>query len=74
MGATLGDAAVLYDQDLVGVPDRAQAVGDHDARAPGQELPERLLNRRFGAGVYVARRLVQDEDARVGEHDAGEGD
>src|ERR687886_2227537 len=49
-------------------------MSDHDARAPSQKPFERLLDHRFRAGVYVARSLVQYEDARVGEHGAGEGE
>src|SRR3712207_8074174 len=33
-----------------------------------------LLDQYLGAGVYVARRLVQDEDARVCQHRPSERD
>src|SRR5215211_7295903 len=33
MAAALRDVAILYDEDEVGVPDSAQAVGDDDARS-----------------------------------------
>src|ERR687885_2054719 len=49
-------------------------MSDHDARTPSQKPFERLLDHRFRAGVYVARSLVQDENARIGEHGAGEGE
>src|ERR687886_773503 len=49
-------------------------MSDHDARASSQKPFERFLDHRFRAGVYVARSLVQDENARVGEHGAGEGE
>src|SRR3712207_7296798 len=66
VGAALDDAPVPDREDQVGVPDRAQAVRDHDARPSLQEPGERLLYHLLRPGVYVARRLVQYEDARVG--------
>src|SRR5258705_149661 len=38
------------------------------------EPPERMLDLALGADVDRARRLVEDEDARVREQRAGEGD
>src|SRR5215213_7491584 len=63
--AALRDAASLYNEDQVGVPDSAQAVGDDDARPALQQRGQGSLDDRLRARVYVARRLVQDEDARV---------
>ena len=68
----LGDPAVLHDQDLVGVADRAEAVGGHHARVPGQKLLEGYPDGGLRAGVYDARRLV--EDGGVRKHGAGEGE
>ncbi len=49
-------------------------MGDHDAGSPSEQGGEGGLDRRLGAGVDPAGRLVQDQDARVGEHGAGEGE
>ena len=62
------------DQDQVRVPDGAQPVGDDDAGPALEQGREGRLDDRLGARVYVARRLVQDEDARVGQHRPGEGE
>ncbi len=45
MRAALDDPAVLEHQDQVGVADRAQAVGDHDAGAAGEQRRQRGLDR-----------------------------
>ena len=53
----LGVRASLYDltavdyQDQVGREDGAEAVGDHEAGAPGHHPFERLLDQRFGFAV-----------------------
>src|SRR5438128_12614214 len=70
--AALDDLARLDHQDQVGVADRAQAMRDDDAGASAQEPAERCLDPLLGAGVDAARRLVEDQDARVGEHRARE--
>src|SRR3954470_9388370 len=72
--AALDDAAGVDDEDQVGVADRAQAMGDDDAGAPGEQRAERALDDALGARVDVGGRLVEDEDARIGEHRARERD
>ena len=44
VGAAFYDAAGIEDQHFVGGADRGQAVGDHERRAAGQELPQGLLD------------------------------
>ena len=74
MRALLDDPAVLEHDDQVGVADRREAVGD-DERGPAvQEAAERPLDLLLGADVDRARRLVEDQDPRVGEQGAREGD
>ena len=65
MGAAFGDAALVEDEDLVGVDDGRQAVGDDDGRAAGGDVAQGLLDRRLGAAVERAGRLVEDQDRRV---------
>ena len=60
--ASLDDAALVEDQDLVGVADRGQAVGDHQGRPAGQRDRQRSLDRRLAFAVEVGCRLVQDHD------------
>src|SRR5919106_410174 len=63
----LHDAAVLEDDDQVGSPDGGQAVGD-DERGPAREEPPQCeLDAPLRADVHARGRLVEHEDARVGE-------
>ena len=64
MGAPLDDAALVEHEDLVGGLDGRQAVGDHERRAPGQRLGQRLLDEQLGLGVEVGGGLVEDDDGR----------
>ena len=72
MGAVLDDPPGLDDEDLVGRPDRGQPVGDDDGRATGERLAQRLLDGRLGGRVEVRGGLVEDDDARPGEQQAGD--
>jgi hypothetical protein len=65
---------VLHHQDLVGTPDRRQAVGDDDRGAAAQQPVERTLDENLRRAVDVRRRLVEDENARVGEEGARDRD
>ena len=61
MFAAFDDFAVAEDEDFVGFADGAQAVGDDDGRAAFGEL--------FEGGCFV-----EDEDGRVDDEGAGEGE
>ena len=72
--ALLDDPAVLEHDDQVGVADRREAMSDHERRAAGEQPPERALDLPLGADVDRRRRLVEDQDPRVGEERARERD
>ena len=55
VGAALGDLALVEDDDLVGVADRRQAVGDDERRAALGELLQRLADGALGGDVQRAR-------------------
>jgi len=55
------------------VDDRGQAVRDGDGCAPGPRSRQGGLDGRLGRRVQRARRLVQQQDARVGEQGPGDG-
>ena len=74
MRAALDDAAPLQDEDLVGVPDGAQALGDDEGGPPGHQGAQRLLDLLLGLGVDARGGVVQDQDARVEEERAGDRD
>ena len=70
MRSPLDNPPPVQHQDLVGCQDRAQPVGDHQARPPGHHPPQRFLDQRFRLAVEVAGGFVQHQDARVFENDA----
>lgn len=74
MRATLGDASGVDDEDLVGVTDGGQAVGDDDDRPSGRQLGQGPVNVSFGGGIGLSGGLVQDEDRGVLEVGARQGD
>ena len=73
MGSALGDPPVVEDEDAVGVADGAQAVRDEEARARAHDALERALHDRLALGVERARRLVEDQDPRVLQQRARDG-
>ena len=66
------DASVVEDDDLVGVHDRGEPVGDHDRRAAGEGLGQGLLDERLGFGVEVAGGLGEDDDVGGLEQQSGD--
>src|SRR6185437_6021535 len=74
MVAALHDAALVEHQDLVGADHRRQAVRDHQRRAVRAQLVEIGLDLLLGLGVERRGRLVEDEDVRRLQDDAGDGD
>ena len=74
MGTAFDDAAVFHDQDLIGVADGAQAVGDDEAGAPVHQGGEGALDAGLGDRIDRAGGFVEHEDAWVGEHGADEAD
>ena len=69
-----GDRAVLEHDDLVGQRDRRQAVGDDERRAARHHLAQRELDLLLGRGVDRRGRVVEDQDARVGQQRARDRD
>ena len=71
--ALLDDVPAVENGDSTRTADRRQSVGDHDRGAPGEQPPEPLLDPRLGVDVDVRRRLVEDQDPRVGDRGPREG-
>jgi len=71
--APLDDAMIIDHQDLVGVADGAQPVGDDQAGAVCHKRTQALLDKQLGARIHRAGGLVQDEDARVLEDGPSDG-
>lgn len=67
MRAALHDFSVVHRHNFIRVPDCAQAVGDDNYGAipgDGAHVPLYYL---FGFKVEGTGRLVEDQDARVGQ-------
>ena len=65
MAAALDDAAVVDDEDAVGIGDCGQAMGDDQRGAAGRELGERLLDRPLRLRIERRGRLVEDVGSSV---------
>ena len=70
MRTLFNDVAVAHNEDDIALFDRRQAVGDNKARPAAHHLGKRLLNAYLGEGVDRGSRLVQNQNARVGQHRA----
>jgi hypothetical protein len=58
----LDDSAVGHDDDVVGVLDGVEAVGDDDGRAALGGDVEGFLDDSFGFAVECGCRFVEEED------------
>src|SRR6185295_5822706 len=74
VGAALDDLSSFEDEDLVGAADGREAVGDDERSAAAAEGAEAVLDLGFALAVEARRRLVEDQDGRVGQDRAGDGD
>ena len=74
MGAALHDAAGVEHDDLVGVAHRGQPVRDDQHRAVPHQPLDGLLHQPLRLGVERAGGLVENQDRRIAEQRAGDGD
>ena len=74
MVAALDDAAAINDEDAVGIGDGGEAMRDDQRRAPGRKLGQRLLDRPLRLRIQRRGRLVEDQDRRVLQEDASNGE
>ena len=66
------EASVVDHSDAIGPTHRAEPVCHHDDGATLHEPFERLFHHGLGAGVEVARRLVEHQHRRVDQRGAGQ--
>ena len=74
MRAFLDDVALVHDDQPVHRRDGRQPVRDGDHGLAFHQPVEVLLDRRLDLRIERRRRLVEDQDRRVLQHDAGDGD
>jgi hypothetical protein len=72
--AALADPAAVNDQDLVGLLDGGQPVGDDQRGPAGQGRGERMLDGDLRLGVEMRGGLVEQHDGRSLEQQPGQGD
>src|ERR687897_2833307 len=72
--AALDDLSMLEDENLIGAADRGQPVRDHERRPSMAQAAEAVLNHRLALAVEAGGRLVEDQDGRVSEDCARDGD
>ena len=72
--AALHDLAVLEDENLLGASDRGETVGDDEGGPAAAQGFQPVLDECFTFAVQAGRRFVENEDGRVGENGAGDGD
>ena len=74
MRPRFGDLAGLDGDDAVALPHRRQAVGDDDHGAPLRDARQVILDDLFAFGVQRRGRFVEDQDTRIVDQRAGNGD
>ena len=74
MGATLFDDTVVEDEDAIGTANGGEAVGDGEDGAVLHQVVDRALHLLLGDGVEGAGGFVEDEDGRIAQDGAGDGD
>ena len=68
------NAPGLHHQDTVGPAHRGQAMRHHQRGAAARGGRQGLLHRLFALGIERAGRLIEQQDGRVAQDGAGDGD
>ena len=74
VGAVVDHASLVDDHDPAREAQRRAPVRDHHGRAVRHDLAQRRVDLLLGGCVHRRRRVVEHEDARVGEHRARDRD
>ena len=65
MRALFAKAAFVKDENARSVLNGAQAMGDDERSASGEQAVERFANLQFGFGVYARSGFIQNQEARI---------
>ena len=68
------DSSGIHHANDVGVEDRREAVGDRQRGAVLDELGDRLVDAALAVRVDLRGRLVEDQNRRIAQDRAGDGD
>src|SRR2546430_7469114 len=72
MRPPLNNFSALEHQNLMRVADRGKPMGDDEAGPALKKLLQRALDDGLGVRVNGARRFIEDQNARPGDHRANE--
>src|SRR5215218_2405345 len=72
MRASFYDPSLVKHDDLIGMHDRAQAMGDDEAGAAGHQAIQALMDQPLAFAVEIAGRLVQNQDPRIRQQGASD--
>src|ERR1700686_3202722 len=72
--AALYDLAMFHHQNLVGTANGGKTVRDDKRGASLHQISETLLDHLFGFGVEAGSCLVQNQNLRLSQNRAGNGD
>ncbi len=73
MGAAVKDAALFHDDDLICFENRRKTMRDSDDRFARREGVNGILHNFFALGVERGIGLIQQQDGRVTQNGAGDG-
>jgi hypothetical protein len=74
VGATLDDAALVEDEDLVDPVQAGEPVGDQQRGLSGGRVEQVVEQCALGGWIEIGGRLIQHEQRPVGQEGAGERD
>ena len=74
MRAALDDRALVEHDDFIGVDDGREAMRDDQRGAAARDAVERVLDLALGEGIERRGRFVENEDGRIFQNGAGDGD
>ena len=74
MVAAFDDAAGFDDQDLFGAANGRESMGDDERGAAAHQVAQPFLDQGLGFGIEAGRGFVENQDARIGQNRAGDGD
>ena len=70
--SVLDDPPVFHDEHSVGDSDGGEAMSNDDRRAIGQQGLEAVLNEPLAGNIERCRRLIENQNTRVGDERAAE--
>ena len=65
MGATLHNSAPIENQNLVGVFNGLQSLGNDKGGTFLHQFPECSLNEKLSIGINTGSRIIEDKDAWI---------